>query len=572
MNARDYLTLLRENKLVVLGTVLACLAIAGLVTVLMPRTYASSASYYVTAGTTTLGQQNPASDLYQGAQLAKDRVKSYSELVGSPRVAQDAAARLGDGLSAAQVQQRIGVMAVTDSVILTVTATDRTPEGATRILTAVSDSFTTLVRRLETRPGEDAPQIDVALVQQPSVPATAQSPKPALNIGIGLVVGLLLGFGIAIFRRSSDVVIRSVEDLEYAADAAVLGVVPERSGSARGGPVVPAAGRGAEAESYRRVRTNVEFANVSRARRVLVVTSALPSEGKTTVACNLAAALTAVGARVVLVEGDLRNPAVLSTLGLESASGLTTVVSGETTLDRTLLSGTRVGFDVLPAGPMPFRPNELVSSRRTRGLIDELRSRYDYVVIDTPPVLSITDAVNLGTHADGAILVCRWARTGGPDVRAAVAHLRAVAVPVVGAILCRAAGNAAPNRIREGKYVSSAPGTGPGPVAGPRPVPGVPPTVPVQGARPAPPEPAPPEPALPEPALVGAGPVGDADRAPAPFVPGAIHQNGTSASNGAPATNGLPGHDGHPDTGSVEGTERMPPRPSPRPADPDSAE
>ncbi|MET0189834.1 MAG: hypothetical protein ABW212_12600, partial [Pseudonocardia sediminis] len=135
----------------------------------------------------------------------------------------------------------------------------------------------------------------------------------------------------------------------------------------------------------------------------------------------------------------------------------------------------------------PSRPNELLSSRRTRGLIDELRNRYDYVLLDTPPLLSVADAVNLGTHADGAILVCRWAKTGGPDVRTAVAHLRAVAVPVVGAILSRAAGDAVPNRVREGKDTSAEP-TPSYTVPAPRPV--RVPSVPARGFRPLPPEPA----------------------------------------------------------------------------------
>jgi capsular exopolysaccharide synthesis family protein len=447
VNARDYLTVLREKWLTIVGCVVVCLVIAGGVTLVMPKSYWSSTTFYVVAGTTVLGQQNPTSDLYQGAQLAKDRVKSYSELISGPRVAQDAATALGGGATAASIQSKLTVSSVEDTVILTLTAADRTPQGSVDVVTAVSNAFVRVVDQLETRPGGAGPMVTVQVVQPPVLPAAPVTPRLSLNLIIGLLVGLVLGFGIAIARRSMDVSVRSAEELEAATEAAVLGVVPDDPASAT--PAISLATSRAggvtsrsRAEAFRRIRTNLEFSDVDVTNRVLVVTSALPDEGKTTSACDLAAALAAVGHRVVLVEGDLRRPAAAALLGLDNAVGLSTVLTGKIELDRALQSDTLGGFDVLAGGRTPPRPNEMLASRRAASLIGELRQRYEFVIIDSPPILPVADAVNLGTHADGAIVVCRWASTSRADVVSAVAALRAVSVPVVGTILSRARGGA----------------------------------------------------------------------------------------------------------------------------------
>lgn len=459
MNARDYFTLLRESKFLIAACLVLCVALAGGVTVLTPKTYASSVTFYVVAGTTVLGQQNPTSDLYQGAELAKDRVKSYSELIVGPRVAGDAATRLGNGATAADIQSRLTVSAVDDTVIITLGVTGSTPVDTVRVLDAVAASFTEVVDEIETRPGGAGPVITARQLEAPVLPQFAVAPKLSLNLVIGFLLGLVIGFGVAVARRTMDVSVRTPEVLESVTEAAVLGIVPEeatrstratkkaakakrRAGKAttNGQSFAGGIGSGACAEAFRRIRTNLEFSNVDGTRRVLVVTSALPDEGKTTTACNLAAALAAIGAHVVLVEGDLRRPSVAAFLGLENSVGVTTVLTGKVELTRALQTGTVGGFDVLAGGRTPPRPNELLSSRRAASLINELRARYDFVLIDAPPILPVADAVNLGTHADGAIVVCRWGTTSRHHIASAVSFLRAVSVPIVGTVLSRAPG------------------------------------------------------------------------------------------------------------------------------------
>jgi capsular exopolysaccharide synthesis family protein len=442
LNTRDYLTLLRESKLLIGACLVLCLLGAAGITVALPKQYASQVTFYVVANASTRAEA-AASDNFQAAQLSTGRVKSYVELITGPRVAADAARIVGDGITADEVQRKVSADSVAETVIITMKATDPSPGRATRIASAVSDAFLKLVAPLETAPGPDQqPAVTAQIIQPPSIPGAAVSPLPRINMLIGLLLGLLLGVGLAIARRALNDSIRSTDDLQAVAQATVLGLVPQdRSAAQHPISLFHAAGTGrmtdARTEAYRRIRTNLEMSEDDRSRRVLVVTSALPEDGRTITACNLAAALAAVGSRVVLVDGDLRRPKVSKYLNIEQGPGLAGVLSGHVTLDAALQRARLTGFDVLASGGASPLANELVSSRRAGDVIDELRSRYQFVIIDTPPILPVADAAGLGANADGAVLVARWGKSRKGHLEDAVASLHAVSVPVIGAVLSR---------------------------------------------------------------------------------------------------------------------------------------
>ena len=443
MNARDYLNLLRESKLLILAVLaLALLAALG-VTIVMPKKYSSEVTFYVVANASTESSA-AASDSFQGAQLSSQRVKSYIELLTGPRVAEEANQRLGLGLTNDELMSRISATSVADTVIITMSTTDGSPGRATQIAGAVSDVFTRLVVQLETPPSPPGqpPVVSVQVVQPPTVPDHAVSPLLRINLLIGGLLGLMLGIGIAIARRALTVKIRTTEMLQEAAGATVLGVVPEDHNTARY-PISLVADPGvnrmtdARSEAYRRIRTNLELSGDDQIRRVLLVTSALPREGRSITACNLATGLARVGSRVLLIEGDLRRPRITGYLGLDPSPGLVGVLTGEAGIDEALQRWAPGRFDVLAAGSSAASANELLSTRQAGDLFDKLRSRYEFVVIDTPPLLPVADAASLGVHADGAVLVAEWGRARRPQVEAAVASLHLVAVPVIGAVLSR---------------------------------------------------------------------------------------------------------------------------------------
>jgi polysaccharide biosynthesis transport protein len=237
----------------------------------------------------------------------------------------------------------------------------------------------------------------------------------------------------------------------------VLGTVPEDR-IARHTPVPLVSGRVgyARTEAFHRIRTALESrlaGGKEGVGRVLVVTSAVPGDGRTTTACNLAAALAAVGSRVVLVDGDLRRPRVAAYLGLESEPGLTAVLPGEASFATAVQTWSEDDLAVLTSGALALRPNELLASRPTNDLIVWMRLKYDYVIIDAPPILAVADAANLGAHADGVVLVTRWGFTKRPELQSAVSFLRSVSVPVVGAILSRIPDRERSGPSRYGEYV-----------------------------------------------------------------------------------------------------------------------
>jgi capsular exopolysaccharide synthesis family protein len=437
MGARDYLTLLREQKWFLAAFVVLGLVGAIAVTALTPRSYASFVTFYVVSNGVS---DSTSTEMYQGAQLSTDRVKSYAELLASPQIAEDAARLLGGSVPAEEIQDGITTDSVTDTVIVTMSVTAGSPERARAIAGAVTETFTRLVADLETPRTpqlQGVPIVVLQLVRPPSDPVQV-GPRTTINLAIGLALGLLLGFGLAIARASFVRVVRSPEELAEVARCPVLTVVPrDRSAEASPVAVVDAPGTPTaeqRSEAYQRLRAHLEFADSSTRRRVLVVSSALHDEGKTTTAINLAAALAGTGHRVVVVETDLRRPAVLRSLGLAAGPGLVEAVAGVAPFE-TSVQSWHGAFDVLGAGEVPPRPNELLASDGFVELVEKLRQAYDYVLLDAPPILPVSDATVLGRRSDGLLLVCRMSHTSREAVIASVVSLREDCVPLVGAVL-----------------------------------------------------------------------------------------------------------------------------------------
>ncbi|MSZ77344.1 MAG: polysaccharide biosynthesis tyrosine autokinase, partial [Actinobacteria bacterium] len=186
-------------------------------------------------------------------------------------------------------------------------------------------------------------------------------------------------------------------------------------------------------ESYRKLRTNLSYLEPDNPPRTLLVTSALPGDGKTITALNLAASIAQGGRSTVLVEADLRRPSVSKLLGLVPDVGVTNVVAGKATIDE--VTQAAAGFDVITSGPIPPNPSELLGSQAFGRLIDSLLEKYENVVIDTPPLLAVTDAAVASVVADAVILVCQAKRTRKTELRRALLGLRAVDANIVGVVI-----------------------------------------------------------------------------------------------------------------------------------------
>ncbi len=271
-------------------------------------------------------------------------------------------------------------------------------------------------------------------------PASPVSPEPTRNAITSVVLGLMAGVGLAFAREYLDESIRTVEDLDRLGGGrvATLGVIP--AGGDDVGSLVGAAGgddgASLSAEAYRALRTSVRFAGLERRVKVLQVTSSTVGEGKTTTVGNLAHAFSQAGQRIVVVCCDLRRPQVHELFDEEQSPGLSDVLLEEATLSEALRR-TSSGLYLLPAGTRPPNPSELLGSDRAQQVIAALAEEFDLVLLDSTPVLPVTDAIVVSRLADSTLVVAQARQTRRHHVSQTLALLRQVDAPVLGFVLNR---------------------------------------------------------------------------------------------------------------------------------------
>jgi capsular exopolysaccharide synthesis family protein len=215
----------------------------------------------------------------------------------------------------------------------------------------------------------------------------------------------------------------------------VLATVPHDPRARTAPLIIEGSVRSTRAEALRQLRTNLRFVDVDQPTRAMAITSACPGEGKSTTACNLAIVLAEAGKRVVLVDADLRRPRLAEYLDLEGAIGLTNVLAGQIRVETALQHWGSTGVFVLASGSIPPNPSELLGSRNMADLVAALSAAFDVVIIDTPPLLPVTDAAVLATAVDGTLLVTRHGHTTTSQARQAAEALRAVEGRVLGTVL-----------------------------------------------------------------------------------------------------------------------------------------
>lgn len=283
---------------------------------------------------------------------------------------------------------------------------------------------------------------EAQLVQPATAPTSPSTPKTTRNVALGILLGLLLGISLALLRDQFDRRLKTVDEAEDALGLSVLATIPQSSDIEAAGGVRPS---GEEAEAFRMLRANLQYFSVDEELKSILLTSPAPADGKTMVAWNLALTEARSGNRILLIEADLRRPKLAERLGFSGEKGLGLVLAGS--LDPKSAIETVEGVDVLPAGPLPPNPAELIDSQRMEKLLDWGEREYDRVIIDTPPAALVADALPLIRRVDRMVVVVRLRSTpleATEQLREQLAHIGA---PVIGIII-----NGAPPKSDDSYY------------------------------------------------------------------------------------------------------------------------
>ncbi|WP_405870780.1 MULTISPECIES: polysaccharide biosynthesis tyrosine autokinase [unclassified Streptomyces] len=444
MDLRGYLKVLARRWPTVLICLLLGIGAGEAVTAVTTPVYEARTQLFVATRTGV-----DTTDLNQGQSFSQARVQSYAAIVATRQVTQPVARELGLKYTPEQLASRITAEAPLNTVLINITVRDTVPARAARIADAVAERFITVVEKLETpkqaptsREDRDASTsrispVSLGVTQQASIPREPVSPKRLLDLVAGVLGGLLLGAGIVALREALDTTIKTSDGLGELTSLPVLGSIPYDRNSARQRIAMDTASTSVRAEAFRKLRANLQFAQVDDRPRVIVVTSSVPGEGKTTTAVNLALSLADAGLRTCLVDADLRRPSVAGTFGLVQDAGLTTVLIGQAGAEDVMQqAGGRL--TVLTSGAVPPNPTELLASARMGEVLRELAGTYDVVIVDSAPLLPVADTIGLAPLADGVLFVVRASKTGRDQIRGAAESLSRTGVRILGTVFSMA--------------------------------------------------------------------------------------------------------------------------------------
>lgn len=439
MELNDVMRTLGRNWL----KLLACALVGGLiglgVTFVMPPKYQSTTELYVSVRS---GDAEATGDLVQGASFAQLAVTSYVDVSTSALVLEQVLEELDTDLTAEELEAALNVSSPSDSVLINITATSEDPQTAAAIASTTGNVFSRVVEEdIEgSNAGAEGP-VQIHTIDPGTPPERPSSPNLNLNIALGTLVGLALGVAVVLGRKQLDTRIHSSRDVEQVTNAPVLGRFGHDAKISERPLIVHDDPHSVLAEAFRKLRTNLQFLGAGAEERIFVISSAVPGEGKTQVTTNLAIVLAESGARVTLVDGDLRKPKVADVMGLEGAVGLSDVLINRADLSDVVQPWGVEGLTVLASGQIPPNPSELLGSPAMRQVLTDLSENADYVLVDAPPLLPVTDAAVISASAAGTILVVAAERTKRPELAQAISNLDSIESRLLGIVL-----NGLPNK------------------------------------------------------------------------------------------------------------------------------
>jgi len=449
MDLQDYYRLIRRNLVLILFFVLLGVGAAAGITYTQTPEYQADAQLFVSTPASAID----ISALAQGSSFTQQRVISYAQIINGPRTLDAVIKKLGLQISEVDLAKKVKASAPLNTVLINLSVTDTDPVLAAKIANAIGAQFSETVNLLEqgATTTTDTNTIKVSVVKYAVAPTSPSSPKKTINLLLGLILGFGLGLGLALIRAIFDTTVKNEDDLE---DSPLLAAFAFEN-VVKTKPLISQISKWAgRTESFRQLRTSIQYLNPDQPPKVIAITSAFAGEGKTNVAVNLSLSLVQSGHRTLLIEGDLRRPKIYENFGIKATKiGLSELLTGkvsfnmESSLPRVIDNITEHNLSVIGTGHLPPNPAELLDSDNFRSALELLRNQFDYIIIDTPPILLVADAQVLAPFVDGTILVVRAGKTRKNQFLGARQAITSVGGKVLGVVL-----NQVPNFVVQGEY------------------------------------------------------------------------------------------------------------------------
>lgn len=433
----DLLRIIRKHVISVIVTFVVVFAAVCAYTLLTPPKYTATSQVFATfsASSSSSGTQDDYGDINNAGTYISNQIKSYPTLATTEAVLQPVIDELGLNTNVAQLGAQLTITNPTDTAFVNISVEDTNAKEAASIANAVAKSMKTVVEDSLYSSDKKSP-VTLSVVQQAQEPESPSGPKIPLNMAIGIVVGLILGVIVALLKDLFSTRIEEAFELQEYIDAPIMGRIPEDDLLKGEVPVIIAKPSSHIAEEYRRIRTNLSFTAPveGTSSRLIVMTSTSPSEGKTTSSVNIAVSLAENGAKVLLIDADLRHPSVANRLGLEGNAGLTHVLSGQASVKDVVQRYWKPNLHIMPAGPKPPNASALLNSQTMKELLKQALTQYDYVLVDTSPLVVANDASVFGAMGNGIVIVAGRDVTDKRDLRDIAAQLGNIDISVIGFI------------------------------------------------------------------------------------------------------------------------------------------
>lgn len=426
----DIIRMARKRvKLIILLT-LTCVLVTAIVNIFVFKpVYQAETSIIVGKPNVDTKTQTQTQTEYNDVMMYQKLVSTYSEIAKSIPVAEQASAALNNTYTSKQIRDDITITNMEDTQILMISTQNGDPQEAAKIVSAVSEAFIDVSKDAFPTGG------DIQILNKAELPTSAVKPNKPKNIAIAFLFGIFVSMGLIVRMVVMDETIKTEEDLVECLDIPVIGTILKQENDEELKLITVRDPKSPISEAFRTLRTNIQYSSFDKKVQVICITSSGMGEGKSTTASNLAVVMAESGKKTLIIDCDQRKSSLHKIFGLSNAVGISNLLVGEVSFAEAVQKSGVDNLLVLTAGTKPPNPSELLSSSKMKGFVDSLRDTIDFVIIDTPPVLLVTDAQLLAGCTDGYLLVVSSEETVRDAAAKAKELLEKVNAKILGAVI-----------------------------------------------------------------------------------------------------------------------------------------